>query len=191
MASCIIILAAGSSSRLGRPKQNIKVGGVSLLDRTIAVCKESDYDHILIVLGDKAASLSGKLLSKNVDFIINEGWKEGMGSSIRIGVESAIQQYDLDQIAISVIDQPHLNSSVLNDLLKSSKNSGEITASRYANGRLGVPASFPKKWFDELLQFSGDTGAREIFNSPDNNVGAVDFSMGIIDIDTEEDLEIL
>ncbi len=188
MESVLIILAAGSSSRFGDPKQYLTLDGKSLLNRTIEIAKDSNFSEVVVVAGAFADSMIPEVGKMGVHIVDNPGWQEGMGSSIREGVRYSIEQFNPTFIGISVIDQPFLKVEILNQLLEHSVKSENISASKYGNGQTGVPACFPVSWKEELMSFYGDRGARDIFKNQDLTIEKVDFPKGMIDIDTPEDL---
>lgn len=113
-----------------------------------------------------------------------------MGSSMRSGVETALQiSPPPEAILLMVCDQVRLNAEVLRQLLRLyGLAEYPITAARYG-GRLGVPAVFSSTFFPDLLDASGDLGARNILEREAERVGAVDFLEGELDLDTPDDLE--
>ena len=190
MPSCLVVLSAGSSTRLGSPKQAVKYQGTNLIERILAIAEESDFDNSLVVLGAQAEVIRALINPKRkVDFMINESWTDGMSSSIRCGVQGAIDRYNPDYIGITVIDQPYLEVSILNSLLDKCIKSGMISASKYNNGKVGVPACFPQKWHRSLIELTGDKGARTLINDPELNIQTIEFAKGGIDIDTPEDVQ--
>jgi len=193
-SSCgAVVLAAGSSSRLGEPKQLVQIGGGSLLRRTVRMAKEAGCDPVVVVLGFEAERMRGELDGLRATAIVNAGWREGMGSSLRCGVAALM---DLEprpaNILLLVCDQVALSSDFLSKLLRvhgSVDGSGGagITAARYA-GRLGVPAIFSSALFPELMAIEGDRGAGGILEENASRVTAVDFPGGELDLDTPEQL---
>ena len=98
-----------------------------------------------------------------------------MASSIRIGVNEVLKQFDPHIIALSVIDQPFISADIYNDLLSVAIQSNNIVASKYSNNVIGVPAAFPKNISHLLLTLSGDRGARDLFYNPQNKIEIIDF----------------
>jgi molybdenum cofactor cytidylyltransferase len=189
LSCAAIILAAGSSSRLGYPKQLVSVGGRSLLRRTVDIAVEAGCGPIAVVLGFDATRMQAELAGSPAIFVLNEDWPSGMGSSLRRGVEALLK---LDpppaNLILMVCDQLALNVEILRKLLKVHNLGGHpITASHYAE-RLGVPAIFSAAYFSSLLMVSGDRGARAILEENARQVTSVDFPGGAQDLDTLADL---
>ena len=184
----ILILAAGNSSRLGSPKQLIEFEGQTLIER-ITETALSISEEVLIVLGGNSELILPKLERFNnvISTIYNPDWKEGMGTSIRIGVEKLAENSDL--IIILLADQPFISKVLLQNMLQSyEKTQNPIVSCTYSN-TLGVPILFDKSVFFELLKLNGDKGAKSFLHLYKNRISTIDFPEAIVDIDTLEDVE--
>lgn len=186
----IVLLAAGSSARLGKPKQLLKFNGKSLLQQMINTAADTGINPLIVVLGANAAVLSNEIDTKKAHTVFNKHWQTGMASSINTGLNFLIEKYPLTDGAIFMMcDQPFVSVGLLKDLIIIQKQTGkQIVCSRYQQV-LGVPALFYKNIFPELLQLKGDTGARKIIQQHPDEVATVQFLKGNIDIDTTEDYE--
>lgn len=187
MDTGIIILAAGNSSRLGRPKQLLVFKNKTLIEWTIDAALETNFKPVLVVLGAFADQIQKKLLP-DLPFIVNENWAEGMASSIAAGVAELLKHApELENIIITVSDQAFINATIL--LALEQKQIGTkkgIIASSYAK-TTGTPALFNKRYFPQLLSLKGNNGAKSLLKLHDNDVETVAFALGNIDIDTETD----
>jgi molybdenum cofactor cytidylyltransferase len=174
-----VLLAAGASVRFGSPKQLIRLGGETLLDRAIRAAVEAELDPIYGVV---SADLPLEAASHRMIPVINHDAMEGMASSIRCGVR-AVKKADLFLAGIIILacDQPSVTVQHLRQLARGGQ---DLLASAYA-GRKGIPAYFPVGMFGELLTLRGDMGARELLKS----ANALNLPGGELDIDTIEDLE--
>lgn len=186
----ILILAAGQSSRLGSPKQLLDFGGISLVGRVAQTALDSGIGKVFVIVGANSGKIRSELKLPGLCLIENDGWSEGMASSIRVGLK-AIEEADpeADGVMILVCDQPHLTSAVLNQLLQKQKESGLPMAASVYGEKMGTPAVFHRSVFPELMALKGDTGARKIFMAHGGQVARVAFDNGIVDIDTKEDYE--
>ena len=187
---CVVILAAGSSSRLGKPKQLLKYKSKSLVQYIVDVAILSNIGPVIVVTGANAALIIKEISDKKIYIVKNEEWKEGMASSLRCGL-SKVQIIDdtIDGIIFMVCDQPYVSVSLIAGLLKKQHDSGlPIVASSYEN-ILGTPVLFHKKFFEELHQLQGDTGARKLVKKYSELTATIPFPKGGIDIDTEEDFQ--
>ena len=174
-----IILAAGASTRLGQPKQLIKLGGETLIDRAVRIAREAGCSPILVVLG---AGLPGVVTHSRLEGaikVINRDWQRGMATSIARGVEILQAIANGDGVILMTCDQP----AVTPDHLRALASSTEPTASSYA-ARRGVPAWFPRASFPDLLNLTGDHGARDLLK----HAPTIELPGGELDIDTAADL---
>lgn len=181
----VILLAAGSSKRLGQPKQLLTYQGKSFLENMVSAAVDSRLSPILVVLGANAGLIRPGVNEDEVKVVVNSDWEEGIASSIRCGI-TALQKINpvSDAAILMVCDQPYLTSSLLNDLVSLQKKTGKpIVAAEYEGVR-GTPVLFHKTFFHELLLLKGDRGAGKILQQRPDLVAAVLFSLGAIDIDT-------
>lgn len=188
-----IVLAAGASTRLGRPKQLLRLdalSGETLVDHAIAAARAGGARPIFVVLGAAAEEIQRDAWLRDCTVVRNEGWAEGMASSVRAGVTAVLEQVvDASGVLLLVCDQPGLTAEHVRALLAAhGEKPAGIVASRYA-GRLGVPAVLPRALFPALLKLQGDRGARSLFESSGAVVWEVEFPEGAWDIDSAEDLQ--
>jgi len=186
----VIILAAGSSSRLGKPKQNLIFQGQTLLQRAIQNALASGCENVVLVLGANAEAIQNTLTDQAVPVIYNPDWEEGMASSIRLGLTELQKQLPgLTSAILMLCDQPFAEAAIINQLIqKKSATQKSIIASAY-DGTIGSPALFDKVHFDELLQLTGNEGAKKLLIKYADEVATIPFLLGAIDIDTIGDYE--
>jgi molybdenum cofactor cytidylyltransferase len=186
----IVILAAGSSSRLGQPKQLLQYKETVLLQRAIDTALQSGVENILVILGAEKDKILKELNTVGITIVFNDQWQEGMASSIRKGIASSLSLFpETDGILFMVCDQPFADAPLLQSILHMQKNNGNpIVACRYGEVT-GTPALFHKSVFAELMTLKGDTGARKILLNHRENLGVVNFEEGSADIDTIADYE--
>ncbi|MBL8183011.1 MAG: nucleotidyltransferase family protein [Blastocatellia bacterium] len=184
-----ILLAAGGSSRLGRPKQLLEFNGKTLIRRAAETLVDSKCDLIVVVLGAEIERSSAELDGLDVAICINENWHSGMSSSIIAGLNSLLEtEPTLDAVVITLCDQPHVTSDDINDLIVTYINTeSPIVASQYGP-TIGVPALFSSEMFTELFQLGGDKGARQLIRENIELAKTVLVEKAAIDIDTLEDL---
>lgn len=190
MSVAAIILAAGSSSRLGQPKQLLEIAGVKLLDRAIEAATTAGCSPVVVVLGAHAEKIVNESTAVGVEVIRNENWQRGIGTSIRSGMQHLINsQSKLEAAVLLSCDQPRVNANTIAALMAKRDNSNKpIVASRYAN-TLGIPAIFDRCCFESLTGLPDDSGAKPLIESNRNYVAEIDFSDGAVDIDTPADLK--
>lgn len=181
----IVILAAGSSSRLGRPKQLLTINQLPMLQKTWLAAAEV-CENVSVVLGANESTIRSVIPS--ADSVVNENWHSGMASSIQVGVSHALSRYpDTQAIIISVCDQPGLTSKIFTDLIHAYNYfANRIVAAAYRQ-TVGVPVLFDRSYFHLLQTLQGDAGAKALVNQFSSHVVSVEFSEGHFDIDTEDD----
>lgn len=186
----IIVLAAGESSRLGRPKQLLLYEGRPLLQHAVQVANESGADPVIVVLGADAETIKKEIDDPGVSVVENIDWNEGMASSIRCGLKLFTQiNHSPEGIILMVCDQPFVTASLLKDLMSVHQQSGKpIVACSYDN-TFGPPVFFHHTFFEELLELKGDVGARAIILHHTADVEVIPFPKGTYDVDTETDYE--
>jgi len=185
----VLILAAGKSNRLGRPKQLVKIDNKYLLEKTIEMASQLKRIDLHIILG----AYSDQIL-KSIDikhpFYFNPDWKDGMGSSIAYGIDQ-IKDMGYKAVVLCVCDQPYLETHHIEQLITAygTQSGFDIIQSKYDQGN-GPPVLFGSNYFDQLAQMKGDQGAKYIVNEFPLVVTQVSFPKGNIDIDREEDLDL-
>ncbi len=185
-----LVLAAGASTRLGKPKQLVTFNGERLLDRAIRIAKEAGASPVFVVLGAEYERMLEALANSpegpetGVRILINKAWKTGMASSIRLGATAA-ERVGAEDLLVLGCDQPAVSANHLLALCEASKRE-HVVASYYWQRR-GIPALFPSFAFHVLQELTGDTGARELLQ--DEAVLTVPLPGGEFDVDTPEDLE--
>jgi len=188
MKTGIIILAAGNSSRLGRPKQLLEYRGSTLLEIACQAAIHTGYNPVIIVLGSHAAEIIKVCQLPDDTYIINTNWEEGMSSSIAAGLSAMLRQHpSLENVIIAPSDQVFVHADLFRQLvMQKEKTHKNIIASVY-NKTTGIPVLFNKIYFEELLQLKGQRGAKKIIAQYPEDLETVPFDLGHIDIDTETD----
>jgi molybdenum cofactor cytidylyltransferase len=183
-----LILAAGSSSRLGKPKQNLIFKNQTLLQRAVDTALGAGCGPIIVVLGANSEMVRPTIEDKSVHIIYSQNWNEGMASSIRLGIaELQIIYPKADSVILMLCDQPFVDTATLEQLVQSKSKKG-IAACAYSD-TIGPPVLFDKFYFDDLLRLEGQEGAKKLLLKYPNDVAVVTFPLGSIDIDTAEDFE--
>jgi molybdenum cofactor cytidylyltransferase len=187
-----IILAAGSSRRLGSPKQLLPYKTQSLLKHAVSVALESNAEPVLTVLGSNSETLVAELATKRLEIVFNEKWKEGIASSIRCGLDRLQEKFPaIDAAILMVCDQPFISTALLNELITVQQQTAKPIVSSLYGGVAGTPALFHKSLFPLLLGLTGDTGAGKIVRQRMDSAATVLFPNGEIDIDTADDYQAL
>jgi molybdenum cofactor cytidylyltransferase len=191
----MIVLAAGASTRLGRPKQLLPFRNTTLLAWVTALVAEV-VPVTVVVLGACGIEIEADLRSKGLEVIIahNPEWNQGMGSSVRCGVQALLQTGQaLDGIFIVLCDQPYLTKSILQAMKRQqSRTRKKIIACRYGKeDAIGPPVLFGPSYFDALLTLKGEAGAKKVVIQHLQDAAFVRFPKGSLDVDTEPDYQAL
>ena len=183
-----VVLAAGNSSRLGRPKQLLEIGSKTLLRRTVETTLASQVDLVVVSIAKDAIGIAETLHNLNSKIVEVENPELGQSESIRAGLEVAAQ-HDFDAALFIPCDLPLLSSDHLNALVaKYQQEEWQIVASRYCE-ILGAPMLIDRALWPELRNLRGDTGARKLLSRYADTTSFVDWSEGQFDLDTLQDVE--
>jgi len=184
----IVILAAGSSSRFGTPKQNLVYQNKTLLQRNIEIALATGCHPVIVVLGANSDVILPTIESLPVEIAYNTAWGEGMSSSIRSGIAHLQTNHaKISSIILMLCDQPFVTTGLLLQLIAVS-GPKSITACAYDKA-VGPPVFFDSHYFPELLLLKGNEGAKQLMLKHEVNITTVPFVLGSIDIDTKEDFE--
>jgi molybdenum cofactor cytidylyltransferase len=182
-----LILAAGNSVRMGRPKQLLRWQGSTLLERAIDSASRVLPERVIVILGAHAESIHSAINFDSVKTVRNPDWQEGLASSIRAGIEAL--PASAEAVLILLCDQPMVDAAHLTALLSSWQSEpGRIIASQYDLSS-GVPVLFPAAFFHRLQALSGDKGAKPLLAEFDACVLKIPFAGAELDIDTPTDFE--
>ena len=183
----LLLLAAGSSSRLARPKQLLSYQGHTLLRHAAEVATASPCRPLVLVTGALHDELLPEIEGLPFHVVRNDAWADGMGGSIAAGLqelESAFEVHNVDAVVVMLCDQPLLMPEVIGELIVQFQATGQpVVASAYA-GTQGVPALFSREIFPQLLELRGAAGARELLQQY-AHLPTIAFPGGATDVDTE------
>lgn len=184
MKTGIVILAAGSSSRLGQPKQLLHFQGKTLLRRMAEEALRVEGAEVRVVLGAGADRMREELAGLAVRTVVNQEWKTGMAGSIRVGLQDLLR---LEQCILAVCDQPYVNAALFEQLIENARESGKGIVATGFSGTWGVPVLFNSAYFEKLLLLEGQNGAKQLIKDHPNDLAVLPFEPAAIDIDTVED----
>jgi len=183
-----VILAAGASTRMGRPKQMLPVDGQPLLRRTAAAVLASGAEPIVVVLGAEAKSVRPALRGLAVQVVTNRRWREGLASSIRTGLRAlCTAKRRLEAVTLILCDQPNLSADAIGRLVRHHRKHGSSIVAAHYDGHPGAPALFARRHFAELLALRGPHGARPLFTRHAEQLGAVALPELAVDLDKPSD----
>jgi molybdenum cofactor cytidylyltransferase len=183
-----VIIAAGTSSRLGQPKQLLMLEGETLLQRAIRIAHKAGARPVLVVLGAHRDEIEAQVDFAGSNIVVNPNWEEGMASSIRAGVEALAEETGCSGVLLMICDQPRVTPEHLGRMIDAFRHSETSAIASVYAGKRGIPAIFPRKVFAELLALHGDKGASRLLSEPDRQVVGIVLDGGEMDIDRPEDL---
>lgn len=182
-----LILAAGASRRMGRLKQTIRHRGESLVRQAVTAATAVTGLPVTVVTGAGAEQVELALRGSGARMIRNEEWPRGIGCSLALGIRAL--RDTAGAVLVLGCDQPDVTAADLERLGDAWRVApGRPAAARYA-GVLGIPAIFPRAWFDQLASLDGDRGARDLLRRGGADVTAVEMPNAARDLDEPKDLE--
>ena len=182
----IVLLAAGSSSRMGEPKQLLKVENDFLIRRSAKIALDAEAHKVIVVLGHRADDMRKLIADLPITIVVNDQWAKGMGNSIKFGI-SFLKNNSFDAGLVMTCDQPLLHSSHLQKIILAYQQNKNSTIASHYSGSLGIPALFDRKFFDRLLDIDDQQGAKKIIQENKEQTFSIEFPEGNIDLDTPED----
>lgn len=185
----ILVLAAGASSRLGQPKQLVKLAGRPALHIVVSNAVAVSGHAVTVVVGAHAREMTHLLAHSPASVIVNRQWQEGMASSLRFGVASLPPACEAVMVLLG--DQVAVTADDLKRLVSAWRGEPSVIAASVYDQRVGVPAIFPRLSFSELSELRGDEGARRVLERNNYRLARVPMSNASIDLDTPEDLAAL
>ena len=194
-----VLLAAGSARRFDGSQKLLALvpttdGPAPLVRLSAAALLDAGLTHIVVVIGRDAEGVRASLAGLDVRFVLNEEYATGLSSSLRIGVSEATRLWPTDNaLLIALGDQPLTGTGVLESILRTvaERRKRSIVAPRF-RGELGNPVLFLRALVPELLEVSGDRGARGVVERDQSRVHYVDFESAMPpDVDTVSDLAAL
>jgi molybdenum cofactor cytidylyltransferase len=181
-----LVLAAGGSRRLGRPKQLLPYNGATLLDHTVATARACEFDQLLVAVGGESEKVRSRVDLSGSDVVVNPGFGAGCSSSIAVAMEA------LDPAATVLVlmlgDQPGVVPATVRVLL-AARGDGPIAVCRYDDGR-GHPFAFGREVFDDLRALHGDKAVWRMLDERAGDVAEVPVAGRVpLDVDTWADYE--
>jgi molybdenum cofactor cytidylyltransferase len=186
-----VLLAAGGSRRLGRPKQLVRHRGRPLLLHAVEAARAAaPAVPVVVVLGAHAGRLRA-ILRRGAPYAVaaaNPRWREGLARSLATGLRAAPP--GTRALLVHVVDQPNVDGRALGRLLGAWRRRPGVPAAAFYAGRPGVPAVLPKRYWRDLLRLGGDQGARSLLRQL-AMLTLVPMPEAETDIDTPADLKTL
>ncbi|WP_149303072.1 nucleotidyltransferase family protein [Pareuzebyella sediminis] len=186
----VLILAAGSSSRMGRPKQLLPWKDTTLLGTILKKSKLSCPTEIVVVLGAYAERIKSEIEKDEYILLVNKNWESGLGGSLAFGITHILEnRKGLDGVLVLLGDQPFVDEDFIETMIKTFyENEKGIVATSYGK-KVGVPALFSRDYFNELIGLEGDSGAKFLLQEYEDDIIPLTAGTVTLDIDTPQDYE--
>ena len=175
-----LVLGAGGSRRLGRPKQLLPYGDGTLLGHVVGVARACPFDQLVVAIGGAADEVRAAVDLRGAEVVVNDAYGTGCSSSIA----AALGVIDADVLVLMLGDQPGVTAATVRTLL-AGRGDAALAVCRYDDGR-GHPIAFSRAVFGDLANLHGDKGVWKLLDRG----SAVEVPVaGTIppDVDTEED----
>lgn len=181
-----IILAAGTSSRMGQPKQILDWGGRSLIRAIAETTLAARLDEVIVVIGSAGEEVAAALADLPVRLVPNPLAAAGQSTSLRAGI--AALSPDVAAAIVLLGDQPFITTAIIEALIGAWLDAGSPIVAPVFAGTRGNPVLFDRSVFAELLAVEGDQGARGVIVRDPARVSYVHFDddRPLFDIDTPE-----
>jgi molybdenum cofactor cytidylyltransferase len=183
-----VVLSAGESSRMGRPKALLPIDGQTFIERIVGALKRGGIERIVVVLGFNADALRQQISHLPVEILVNPDHKLGQLSSLQVAVRHLQAAQDCDGVMIHLVDHPYIEPKLVSLMLQRfDESKWSIVVPRH-QGKRGHPVIFSRALFDELLDAPLDQGAKAVVNAHRQDTLEIETDdAGItVDIDTPE-----
>ena len=181
-----LVLAAGGSSRLGRPKQLLPYRGTTLLDWVVATARGCGFDQLIVAVGGAAEDVHASVDLHDADVVVNEAYGTGCSSSIAVALGAIDPRCHV--LVLLLGDQPGVGAGAVRALLDG-RGDAPLAVCRYDDGR-GHPFAFARSLFGALAELHGDKGVWRLLEQRADDVAEVAVAGAIpLDVDTWDDYE--
>jgi molybdenum cofactor cytidylyltransferase len=179
-----LVLGAGGSTRLGRPKQLLPYGDRPLLEHTLNTARDCGFDQLIVPIGGAAAEVRERVDFSGAEVVVNQAYGEGCSSSIAAALDAVSPRCDV--LVLMLGDQPGVTPDTVRALL-ASRGDAPLAVCRYDDGR-GHPIAFARTVFPQLANLHGDKGVWRLLDERAGDVVDVPIAGNVpLDVDTPED----
>ena len=185
-----VILSAGESSRMGRPKALLPIDGVRFVEKIVSTLKSTDVGNIIVVLGHNAEAIRRKISDLPVTILINHDYKQGQLSSLQVAIRRLESSGGpVDGILVHLVDHPYIEAKLVNLMIDRFYETKKLIVVPRFQDRRGHPVIFARALFSELLAAGTDQGAKPVVHAHRDDTLEIDTDdKGVlIDIDTPEE----
>ena len=183
-----VVLSAGESSRMGRPKALLPINGETFVERIVAALRRTSAGGIFLVLGHNADEMRRRVEHLPVEILVNPDYKLGQLSSLQVAIRRLTELPDCEGMLVHLVDHPYIDSDLVDLMIGRFRVSGKLIVVPRFGARRGHPVIFSNRLFPELLSAPIDQGAKAVVNAHRGETLEIDTEQeGItLDIDTPE-----
>ena len=179
-----LVLGAGGSTRLGRPKQLLPYGERPLLEHTLNTARDCGFDQLVVPIGGAAAEVRERVDFAGAEVVVNQAYGEGCSSSIAAALDAVNPRCEV--LVLMLGDQPGVTPETVRALL-AARDDAPLAVCRYDDGR-GHPIAFARSVFAQLADLHGDKGVWRLLDERAEDVVDVPIAGNVpLDVDTPED----
>ena len=160
-----VILSAGESRRMGRPKALLPIDGQTFIERIVAALKQTKVGKIIVILGHNARELQSKISHLPVEILINTDYKLGQLSSLQLAVRNLQPDLDCDGMLVHLVDHPYLAPALVEEMIRRFYETRKRIIVPKFHGKRGHPVIFSNALFDEILSAPMEEGAKAVVNA--------------------------
>jgi len=160
-----VVLSAGESSRMGRPKALLPIDGQTFIERIVAALKQAKVGKIIVILGHNARELQSKISHLPVEILINTDYKLGQLSSLQLAVRNLQPDLDCDGMLVHLVDHPYLAPALVEEMIRLFYETKKRIIVPKFQGKRGHPVIFSNALFDEILSAPMEEGAKAVVNA--------------------------
>jgi len=160
-----VVLSAGESSRMGRPKALLPIDGQTFIERIVAALKQAKVGKIIVILGHNARELQSKISHLPVEILINTDYKLGQLSSLQLAVRYLQPDLDCDGMLVHLVDHPYLAPALVEEMIRRFYETKKRIIVPKFHGKRGHPVIFSNALFDEILSAPMEEGAKAVVNA--------------------------
>jgi molybdenum cofactor cytidylyltransferase len=184
-----ILLAAGESRRMGKFKQLLRLGDRSFVEHCVDNLLASRVDEVIVVTGHRELEVRRAVGDRPVRFAHNSGYKSGMASSIKCGVQAVSE--DARAFVLALVDQPRIDAQVINRIVETYETARALIVIPTIQGRNGHPILLDVSLKQEILDMDLDQGLRNVVRAHSSQVVRIEAGNNSVleDCDLPEDYE--
>jgi molybdenum cofactor cytidylyltransferase len=160
-----VILSAGESSRMGRPKALLPIGRQTFIEKIVGALRQAGLENIIVILGHDAEAMRQKIAHLPVTILVNSEYRKGQLSSLRAAIRHLLANDGCSGLLVHLVDHPYIDAALVNLLIERFEDSGKLIAVPRFHGKRGHPVIFARSLFNELLNAPEDQGAKAVVNA--------------------------